>query len=106
MTQLANGDLKQVNSRAQASKSYTALPFKIKVKFNILPNFLGFWSCLNLSTLSSFAFEHSGKKYVFFLWGESSTFYVLFEQFSLIADGSDYLQIDRTYFIVEKNLDL
>lgn len=66
MTQMANSDLKQVNSRAQASKSYTALPFKIKVKFNILPNFLGFWSCLNLSTLSSFAFEHSGKKYVFF----------------------------------------
>lgn len=69
MTQLANGDLKQVNSRAQVSKSYTALPCKIKVKFNILPKFLGLWSCLNLSALSSFAFEHSGKKYVFFFCG-------------------------------------
>ena len=66
MTQLANGDLKQVNSRAQASKSYTALPCKIKVKFNILPKFLWSWSCLNLSALSSFTFEHSGKKHVFF----------------------------------------
>ena len=45
MTQLANSDLKQVNSRAQVSKYYRALPCKIKVKFNILPKFLGLWSC-------------------------------------------------------------